>query len=201
MGGQASSSCNVASLPMFEPSYPSTKDDGAPNPLTNPPIKNDGSQGTAASYSISLIIMRCVLARSIERFALAHLNRHADVLPGICGGGLGCHSGGFINRVRLNDNECASQLGDIQQRAITDHWCTIDRPYRLPFLIGCQRPLYHDLACGTQCRIMGLTSWPNRLKLLLRKLRLLLGIVVAETKILHVPRLLSLCVTREQMCG
>src|SRR5947207_435225 len=60
-----------------------------------------------------------VPARSIERFALSNLNRHADVLPIICGGVLRCHSRCFINGVRLNDHECASQLGDIQQRAIT----------------------------------------------------------------------------------
>jgi hypothetical protein len=115
--------------------------------------------------------MRSMLTRSIERFALSNLNRHADVFPVICGGVLGCHSGCFIDRVRLYDNKCASYLRDVQQRPITDHWPPIDRSYRLPFLIRCQRTLYHDLARGAQCRVMRFAGWPNRLKFFLRKLR------------------------------
>ena len=110
-----------------------------------------------------------VLACSIERFARSNLNRHADVLPIICGRVLRCYRRCFINGIRLNDNECASQLGDIQQRTITDHWRTIDRPYRLPFLIRCQRTLHHHLAGGAQDRVMRLTGRTNRIKFFLRK--------------------------------
>jgi transposase len=50
-GGQASSSCDVAYLPMFESAYPSTKDDGEPNLLTNPPrlpVLSSGQSHNAA---------------------------------------------------------------------------------------------------------------------------------------------------------
>lgn len=46
MGEQASNSCDVAYLPMFKPSYPSTEDDGEPNYLTD-------SSATLLLYSCS----------------------------------------------------------------------------------------------------------------------------------------------------
>ena len=57
---------------------------------------------------------RYIFARSIEGFALPNIHRHADVLTVICGGVLRCYCRGFLDRVRLNNNERASQLRGIQ---------------------------------------------------------------------------------------